>query len=560
MHHIASNMLLEGNVLNGTYRVDGHLASGGFGNTYLVTNLKTDKKCVVKEFFMKDIMTRKEDGCTVVLKNKEDMALASSQKQKFKKEARRLKLLDSKHIVKVYDLFEENETAYYSMDFIEGYSLKELVDKRTHPLAESQMEIVLSQVIDALDAIHASNILHMDIKPANIMMASNGNCVLIDFGASKQIVSSSDESTSSKLMTFTNRYAPPEQINGIADQWGPWTDFYALGASIYYCITKKTPPSSKEIFELGDEAFSIPPGISRHMVMLIKWLMSPQVSMRPQSIEALRNYISRERNNNSQNFLENKKRQGIESDFSAHKESNKKTKNKAYIAIIIATLCFIILSVLLLAPPKDEATHKKKTSKGSVINHSERKNKKQIGANKDIVDKHQSPKDEVIQQPAQPHRDYHRQKTYEDEEELYYQDQYFNTYGDFAQNDQETEIKQHMHALAERKYDERYSDNASITDDKKASTLSGEKRQESVNPTVPNSNTPGAIQPKKKTEKENKITPQNNHDETVQQDGVPGYSEGESSSATSFPQNQTESKKEAMQKKLEQASENETFF
>lgn len=552
-------MLLEGNVLNGTYRVDGHLASGGFGNTYLVTHLKTDKKYVVKEFFMKDIMTRDEDGCTVVLKHKEDTPLASSQKQKFKKEAKRLKSLDNKHIVKVYELFEENGTAYYSMDFIEGYSLKELVDKRTHPLADSQIKIVLSQVIDALEAIHAANFLHMDIKPANIMMASNGNCVLIDFGASKQIVSSYDESTSSKLMTFTNRYAPPEQINGIADQWGPWTDFYALGATIYYCITKKTPPSSKEIFELGDEALSFPFGISRHTVMLIKWLMSPQVSMRPQSIEALRNYISHE-SNKPHNVSENKKRQDSESVSSAHKERNKKTKNRAYITTIISTLCLIILSVLLLTSPKEDVTQKKKTRKATTINHSERKNKKQIGANKDIVDKHQSPKDEAIQQPAQPHRDYHRQKTYEDEEELYYQDQYFNTYGDFAQNDQETEINQNKRPLDERNDDERYSNNANIIDHKNTSTLSGEKQQENMNSISPQTNTRETTQQRELSEKENKITPQNNHDETVQQDGVSGYSEGESSSATSFPQNQTESKKEAMQKKLEQASENETFF
>ena len=286
-----TNMLTEGSVLKGTYKIESHLSSGGFGNTYIATHLKLKKKMVVKEFFMKGIVSRNEDGLTVELSNLDNKKLLESQKEKFKKEAQRLATLENKNIVHVYDLFEENNTVYYTMDYIRGKSLRDVMEKRTQPLTEGEMKKVLAQLLDAIEVIHKAGILHMDIKPENIMLTTNGYCVLIDFGASKQIAVKGFDTTSYDMRAFTNRYAPPEQINGTPDQWGPWTDFYALGATLYYCLTKKNPPSLKEIYEHENDVFSFSPDISHHTAMLIKWLMSPRTSMRPQNITAIRNFI-----------------------------------------------------------------------------------------------------------------------------------------------------------------------------------------------------------------------------------------------------------------------------
>lgn len=285
------NMLNEGTVLNGTYKIVSHLASGGFGNTYLATHLMLNKKLVVKEFFMKGIVSRNEDGLTIELRNLDNKKLMESQKEKFKKEAQRLATFENKNIVHVYDLFEENNTVYYTMEYIQGKSLRDIMEKRTQPLNEGEINKVLGQLLDAIEVVHKAGILHMDIKPGNIMLTTNGYCVLIDFGASKKIVAMGDDTTSSDLWTFTNLYAPQKQISGTTSQWGPWTDFYALGATLYFCLTKKAPPSLKDIYEHENDVFRFSPDISRHTAMLIKWLMSPRTSMRPQNITAIRNFM-----------------------------------------------------------------------------------------------------------------------------------------------------------------------------------------------------------------------------------------------------------------------------
>ncbi len=206
------------------------------------------------------------------------------QKEKFKKEARRLWKLKSEHIVKVHDLFEENGTVYYVMDYIEGESLAERLKRTGRPMSEQEVNKLLPQILNALREVHKNEMWHLDLKPGNIMVDKQGNAYLIDFGASKQIRANGSMTTSAALC-YTPGYAPNEQIGQMYDRFGPWTDIYALGATIYNLLTNKKPPMAIDFEEDEEEAFAFPNSISENMRKLVIWLMQPKRKARPQSVE-----------------------------------------------------------------------------------------------------------------------------------------------------------------------------------------------------------------------------------------------------------------------------------
>ena len=280
-------MLAQGTLLRGgTYRIERQLASGGFGNTYLVRNVAFDELYAMKEFFMRGVNMRNGNNVTVSVPD--NHASYESQKEKFKKEAIRLRNLRNEHIVKVHDLFEENSTVYYVMDFIDGESLAEQIKHSGKAITEEQTWHILPQVLDALKKVHSQNIWHLDIKPGNIMLNKKGDAFLIDFGASKQLNSSGSQTSSA--LCYTPGYAPVEQVEQDMDKFGPWTDFYALGATLYYMQSLKQPPSSTALTE-GD-AFDFPATMSRQMKDTIIWMMKPSRKERPQSVDEILKLIA----------------------------------------------------------------------------------------------------------------------------------------------------------------------------------------------------------------------------------------------------------------------------
>jgi len=274
----------------GKYRVDKYLSSGGFGNTYVITNLQFEEHFAMKEFFMKGINERNSDNTTISVSNKTNRPQFEQQREKFKKEARRLRKLRNKHIVQVHDLFEENGTSYYVMDFVDGESLSNRMKRTGKALSEKEVLSILPQVLDALEAVHEKGIWHLDLKPGNIMVEGNGNAVLIDFGASKQMSASEGYTTTTTAMCYTQGYAPPEQIDQNMSQIGPWTDLYALGATLYNLLTKNQPPLVSEMF--GKNAFVYPAPVSGHLQYLIRWMMKPNREGRPQSVKEVQKFLS----------------------------------------------------------------------------------------------------------------------------------------------------------------------------------------------------------------------------------------------------------------------------
>ena len=288
-------MLRVGTILHGTYRVDGYLASGGFGNTYVATNIQFGERYAIKEFFLKGVTERDENTTTISVSNQENAATFEAQRDKFKKEAVRLRKLSSPHIVCVHDLFEENGTAYYVMDFVDGENLRDYLKKIGHPLDEATVWQVFDQVLDALEVVHSHGLFHLDLKPANLMMDQQGGVRLIDFGASKQMKAGSGATTSTAV-SYTNGYAPREQMEQALDKFGPWTDFYALGATLYFLLTDQKPPLPSDIDDdMTDdkhEALAMPDSISDRLRRMVLWLMATDRRKRPQSVAEIRRVLN----------------------------------------------------------------------------------------------------------------------------------------------------------------------------------------------------------------------------------------------------------------------------
>ena len=286
-------MLKVGSTLaNGKYRIDQYLASGGFGNTYVATDTAFDDKVAIKELFIKGVCGRADDSSEISISLTENKRAFSAQQEKFRKEAKRIRKLTNPHIVSVHDLFDENGTSYYVMDFVEGESLSARLKRTKKPMSESELMLILPQILDALECVHAEGIWHLDLKPANIMINTKGNIQLIDFGASKQLKNANGENLStSSAMAYTAGYASSEQMEQNIGKFGPWTDLYSLGATMYNLLTMQQPPSPSDIDEDSRSALKLPSGISKKTEKLIFWLMKPNRKMRPQSVTDVKQFL-----------------------------------------------------------------------------------------------------------------------------------------------------------------------------------------------------------------------------------------------------------------------------
>ena len=283
--HLPNNTLLQG----GKYKIVRFISSGGFGCTYEAEHILLKKRVAIKEFFVKDFCNRDETTSQISVGITSKTALVSKLKSKFIAEAQSLCSLEHPNIVHVFDVFEENGTAYYVMDYIDGLSLNDLV-KNNGPMAEQKAVGYIMQVADALKYVHSQNRLHLDIKPGNIMVDENDKAVLIDFGASKQYDEEGGENTST-LLGKTPGYAPLEQMGNDVVKFLPSTDIYALGATLYKLLTGNTPPSAS-LLASGETLDAMPSFISEGTRNAIIQSMQTNKMKRPQSIGEFEKLLS----------------------------------------------------------------------------------------------------------------------------------------------------------------------------------------------------------------------------------------------------------------------------
>lgn len=234
----------------GTYRIDSVLGRGGFGITYLATDVGLEMRVAIKEFFPTNFCLRDGDTSHVTLGSADTRDFVTKLQQKFLKEARNIAKLHHPGIIRIHAAFEENGTSYYVMDYIEGSTLLDIV-KRGGPLSESKALEYINKVGDALGYVHNHAMNHLDVKPANIMVRrSDDTPVLIDFGLSKQY-DSTGQQTSTTPTGLSHGYAPLEQYNdGGVHEFSPQTDIYSLAATLYYVLTGVAPlPAPRLIVE-----------------------------------------------------------------------------------------------------------------------------------------------------------------------------------------------------------------------------------------------------------------------------------------------------------------------
>ena len=277
-------MLQAGTILHGTYKIEKVLGQGSFGITYLAEHTNLGKKVAIKEFFMKELNSRGEDGSITGMS---DSSLSQNYCQKFKKEAINLSRLDHPNIVRVTDSFSENGTFYYVMDFIEGQNLNDYI--KSHYIDEAEAVSIIKSVADALIYMHEEkHMLHLDLKPGNVMRRnSDGHVFLIDFGLSKHYSTAGQPETSTTIGLGTAGYAPIEQGNKAKNgEFRPTIDVYALGATFYKLLTRETPPPASDLVS-DDELLENKlreKGVSDNLIEVVTEAMYPNVRKRTQTI------------------------------------------------------------------------------------------------------------------------------------------------------------------------------------------------------------------------------------------------------------------------------------
>lgn len=276
-----NNFLRTGTLLkDDSYRIETVLGSGGFGVTYRAVQVLLGKTVAIKEFYMGDYCVRDIDSLGVTVAVEKNVPLVERFKKKFIREARMVAQLTNRHIIDIYDVFEENKTAYYVMEYLPGGCVEDYVSANGAIPEKEALEFI-KQIGSAVSYIHENKILHLDIKPANIMLRGEGDAVLIDFGISKQY-SDDGSKKSSVAAAFSRTYAPLEQFEAIGvEEFSPAVDVYSFAATAYFMISGQQPPNSLSL--LKEELKQVPNASNKVSAAIISG-MQPLQALRLKSI------------------------------------------------------------------------------------------------------------------------------------------------------------------------------------------------------------------------------------------------------------------------------------
>jgi serine/threonine protein kinase len=279
--------LAEGTDLVGDYRVERVLGAGGFGITYLAREFQLDRLVTIKEYFPSDFAAR-QNGLDAVPRSQESAGDYRWGLERFVAEAQTLARFNHPHIVGVHRYFRANSTAYMVLHYEEGQSLKSWLTALGRVPRQADLDRVIAPLLDALETIHTADFLHRDIAPDNIIVRKDGQPVLIDFGSARGEIARHSKTISALVKPG---YSPYEQYAEKNSRQGPWTDIYALGATLYFAVTKKRPPDSvlrvtkdeyRPVAELAMGAYR------KRFLRAIDASLSVDIGSRPQSIAAWR--------------------------------------------------------------------------------------------------------------------------------------------------------------------------------------------------------------------------------------------------------------------------------
>lgn len=287
----AHNALGIGQRLN-EFEIRGVVGVGGFGIVYLAYDHALLREVALKEYMPAALAGRSATLHVSVLSQSQSETFALGLRS-FVNEARMLARFDHPGLVKVHRFWEGNGTAYMVMPLLKGRTLRDLRQAMATPPDEAWLRRLLDPLLGALEVLHKDDVYHRDIAPDNIHVNDNGAPMLLDFGAARHVISDRSQALTAILKPS---YAPIEQYGEVPGlRQGPWTDLYALGATMHYLIVG-SPPMPATARALSDGATSLTakphPGITESFLHLVEWMLAPRPADRPQSVAELRDALA----------------------------------------------------------------------------------------------------------------------------------------------------------------------------------------------------------------------------------------------------------------------------
>lgn len=279
--------LKPGVILKERYKIEEVIGAGGFGITYRAWDPLLQSYVAIKEYYPSGIATRSADSSKVCVPVGQEQREYHRGRIRFLKEAQDVARFQSEpNIVSIYDYLEENDTAYMVMEYLHGCTLKQYIREHGGRLDTDHILHICLSVLDALAVVHKAGMIHRDISPENIFICEDLTVKLIDFGAAKQVYLDGEQTMS---VVLKPGYEPPEQY-AKKDKQGPWTDIYALGATLYFAATGEKPEESfgRVLEDTIKPVCEVNPEIPRAMSQVIMRAMSVKIEDRYQTVEAMR--------------------------------------------------------------------------------------------------------------------------------------------------------------------------------------------------------------------------------------------------------------------------------
>ena len=327
---LKSGTLLQG----GRYEIISVIGQGGFGITYKALQLALGRYVAIKEFFIKQLCTREGDTSRVRALTDSACEVVAVYREKFLKEARIIAAFSHPNIVRIYDIFEENNTAYYVMEFLNCGSLSDF-----RKLPQQQALTYIRQIGSALQYMHAHKTMHLDVKPANIILRDYNTAVLIDFGISKHY-DAADNETSCTPVGISKGYAPVEQYrDGGVSAFSPSTDVYSLAATFYKLLTGITPPESIDLQSGEAELPPYPSGVGESCKQAIAHALCPR-KQRLQSVDEFLRFLDTEASGDTIKPEDDKKKPKSRVKHSSNKPSH---TFRAVLALSVLAVVVLII-------------------------------------------------------------------------------------------------------------------------------------------------------------------------------------------------------------------------
>ena len=274
------------------YAIEKAIGGGGFSVVYRAMDSKSGEKVVIKEYMPAKLAVRAQNFF-VAADSESDVERFTQGKRLFFQEASTLATLKHPNIVDVINFFRANGTVYMVMRYEDGVNLHAYIKKHRKRLSENFVRTVFVPLLEGLQMIHSQGLLHLDIKPGNIHLCNGGRPLLLDFGAVHEMMATRQFQAT---QVVTPGYSPIEQLDP-GGYVGPWTDIYAVGATMRTCLDGKTPPSAidrreKEVMRPAVSAFR--KRYSQELLETIDWAMEVDPMLRPQRVEVLLENLNRE--------------------------------------------------------------------------------------------------------------------------------------------------------------------------------------------------------------------------------------------------------------------------